>query len=117
MPGVYAIFLISLLQVLNYYAIYGSYFLFINEHPKIYKYIGVILFVVLCIIYYLRFYKATNYNELCEKWDYENKVKRKKRGVLIVIYIILSVVIGITIPSIIGARNNPDWIKTWQYGE
>ena len=84
-----AVCVVSLMQTLN---LFCFYYLLVQDRSLINKYFVGILFIALLVFNYIRYiYKETrSYKILDEKID---KTKKQKKGIIAILYIILSFVL------------------------
>ncbi len=105
-PGAYATSLVTLLQSLLFVVmpvlIYSAFSGIEIGLGKIY-YIGV--FIVFFVFNYFRYYKVTNYKNLAKKWNEEEKDKRKKRGIYIILFIIITLLMFFALVTFLGKIN------------
>ena len=104
-PGSYAVSIVTLLQnstgiilLFIYEIITKNYINFEKKYV-----IGVLL--ILFIFNILRYFKITSYDKLSEKWGNEEKTKHRKRGVLVLCYIIITLLTTLALAIIVGELN------------
>lgn len=105
-PGAYATSLVTLLQIVLvaiipiflYSAIRATK---VNLDIKIF--VGIFLLFFLFNLY--RYNKVTNYANLARKWNGEEDIKRRKRGVYVVLCIIVTLIISLALATILGEIN------------
>jgi hypothetical protein len=95
--------LLSVLQVLNLLFLFQLTFTFLNYWPSLNKYIAVILYVIFLILDGIR-YNKLNYDVLRERWANEDAQSYQRKGIWVVLYILLSVLLVIVL--IIVKANN-----------
>jgi hypothetical protein len=93
-PWIYATNLVALMQTFNLLAIYTLVQKIQNKQP-INKIVFVIIALLLIGLNYYRYQKIKPYNKLCDLWINDDKGTRMKKGILIVLYIILSVLLPV----------------------
>ncbi len=102
-PGAYATSLVTLLQSLLVVVIPVLIYSAINGVEiglgKIY-YIGV--FLVFFVFNYFRYNKVTNYENLAKKWNEEEKFKRRNKGILIVVFIVITLLMFFALITYLG---------------
>lgn len=76
-----------------------------DSHLNINKFYGALLVVALIGVNYYRFYIHSNFSLLEEKWRDENKQKRTRNGILVIIYIVISVFSFLTFADYFGGIN------------
>ena len=104
-PGVYAVCLISILQFFNLSCILFIGFYITDRRLITNKIFGALLVLVLIGINYYRFCIRSNYGLLENKWSDENKLRRTRNGILIVMYIVLSVLLFLLFANYLGRIN------------
>jgi len=104
-PGVYAICILSLLQGFNILSAMFAIELFTQQDFEIRKiYYGLLIAVLITFNYY-RFYFLTGFSELEKKWSNEPKRKKTSRGVLILFYVSLSVLLTLFLADYMSGIN------------
>ena len=93
--------LLSVLQVLNLLFLFQLTFTFLNYWPSVNKYIAVILYVVFLILDGIR-YNKLNYDVLRKRWANEDAETYQRKGVWVVLYILLSVLLVIVLIIVKG---------------
>lgn len=82
--------LLSLVQTVNIL----SLFIFIKLEDSLIKsfsmYIIIIVYVVICALNYTRYIKLLSFSDLEDKWGCESNIKSITRGVLVIVYFLLS---------------------------
>jgi hypothetical protein len=105
-PGAYATSLVTLLETLNVVILPIFIYQLISndkiEHSKIYY---LIAFFVIFIFNLYRYNKIMDYKLLADKWVNEDKDKHRKRGVLTIVFIVISLVIFLGLAIILGGIN------------
>lgn len=105
-PEVSAFCLVALMQFFNILSILMVFAIIIKDKSFFSKIFGGCIVIVLMILSYIRYvYKENkNYKILSEKW--RNESKSRKKGMIVLIYIILSVIINFGLAIFLG---NKDW--------
>ncbi len=98
-PWIYATNLITLMQFLNLLVVFIIVNKFVSIDNNLKPFI-IILFLLLFVVNYHR-YKGKTYTKLNDLWNNENKKSRQRNGILIVLYILISILLPI-IYSIFG---------------
>ena len=98
-----ALVLLSALHVLNLFFLFQLIFTFLNYLPNINKYIAIIPYAAFLILNGVR-YNKLNYDVLRERWANEDVKSYQKKGVGVVLYMLLSAVIVVVL-IIIKANN------------
>jgi hypothetical protein len=102
-PGAYATSLVTLLQSLLFAVIpIFVHSAIIDTKVELDKKYFIGIFIVFFIFNYLRYFKVTNYKNLANKWDNEEKVKRRKKGVYVVLFIIITLITFLALVTILG---------------
>lgn len=104
-PGVYAICLVSILQFFNFSCLLFLVFFIADTHLDINKLYGALLVAGLIGFNYYRFYIHSNFSLLEEKWQKETMQKKTRNGILIIIYIVLSVLFFLLLANYLGEIN------------
>ncbi len=105
-PGAYATSLVTLLQCLIG-VIIPPFLVTAIGTTKVdldKKYI-IGAFVMLFVLNYIRYFKIINYQKLAEKWNDEEKTKRVRNGIFVVLFII-TIVAGAFVLATINFENN-----------
>lgn len=108
-PWIYASILVALLQFLNLLVIYLITDVLINTTANL-KPVIVVLIVVLIGLNFQRYNKVKPYEKMKNLWKDEQKASKKKRGWLIILYIIISVLLPISYGFI---KHNLIWGKSF----
>lgn len=90
LPWLYATNLVALMQTLNILLFYYLFEMIFNINFNI-KIVIIVLILFLIGVNYFRFQKIKPYNKLSEVWNSESKKSRTKNGVLIVLYIVVTI--------------------------
>lgn len=103
-PTVYAVMLITLLQALNISSFFAFYLILSKSNFRPKPELGLYLFFTLLIINLIRIRKQ--FPRLDAKWKLENMNVRKRNGIIMVLYIILSCALFLTLAGILGKSHN-----------
>lgn len=91
MPGVYAVGAVSVLQISNISSLIITTKLFFGYNLQ-YDYFHEGIFgIILLIFNYFRFASSSQYTNYEKKWKGEKSFIKKVRGILIIIYMVLSI--------------------------
>lgn len=104
-PGVYAICLVSFLQFLNLTSLQLLVLYISNSKWDINRIYGSLIVVLLIGSNYYRFYIHSNFSLLEEKWQKETIQKKTRNGILIIIYIVLSISFFLLLANYLGEIN------------
>ncbi|KGN77595.1 hypothetical protein HQ40_00645 [Porphyromonas gulae] len=100
--GLYALFMLSIAQLLNLNTVIIPicYALGINFLPSKLSWMIVHIGFTTCNAIY--FWKITNYDKLHNRWKSESKYKKRRNGYLVVLYLLISFVLGLTVLHCLG---------------
>lgn len=105
-PGAYATSLVTLLQSLLFFVIpIFVYSAFSGTKVTVDKVYYIVAFVFFFIFNLFRYQKVTNYKNLSQVWDKEEDIKRKKRGIYVVLTIILTLATFLALVTVLGKIN------------
>ncbi|MDP3444260.1 MAG: hypothetical protein Q8T08_15490 [Ignavibacteria bacterium] len=104
-PGVYAVCILSLLQGLNILSVIYVFEILNKQDLGIKKiYYGLLMAALIALNYY-RFNFLTRFSELEKKWVDESKQMKTSRGILVMIYIFLSVFLTLFLADYLSENN------------
>lgn len=105
MPWLYALGLVSIIQVFNLSILYFTY-AFISKSYKIDAKFGLILTIGIIVINYIRYHSSKyNFNSLSEKWAKEDYEKEKSRGKILIVFIGFSFLVCLGMAILLGEIN------------
>lgn len=104
-PGIYATCFVSILQFFNFSCLLFLFFFIAKTHLNINKIYGALLVVCIIGFNHYRFHIHSNFGLLEEKWKKETKQKKTRNGILIIIYIVLSVSLFLLLANYLGKIN------------
>lgn len=105
MPWLYALGLVSIIQVFNLSILYFTY-AFIYKSYKIDAKFGLILTIGIIVINYIRYHSNRyNFNSLSEKWAKEDYEKEKSRGKILIVFIGISFLVCLGMAILLGEIN------------
>lgn len=105
-PEVTAFCLVALMQSFNIFSLFMVFDIIIQDKSYPSKVLGGCIIAILVIFNYIRYiYKENNnYTVLSEKW--RNETNSKKKGIIVLAYIILNVIICFGLAIFLGSK---DW--------
>ena len=103
-PGPSAFAIVVLLQIVNLISILFLSSIIYGQALLINKRIAIILFVITLIINAI-YYKKNNFDKLSKKWQNEDFALRRKRGVGVILYIVISLFLFFGLAIYLGAKN------------
>lgn len=103
-PGPSALAIVVLLQIVNLISILFLSSIIYGQALLINKGIAIILFVITLIINAI-YYKKNNFDKLSKKWQNEDFALRRKRGVGVILYIVISLFLFFGLAIYLGAKN------------
>ncbi|MDA3910294.1 MAG: hypothetical protein PF448_02910 [Bacteroidales bacterium] len=105
MPWLYALGLVSIIQVFNLATLHFAYALLSGSY-KIFARFGLMLTIGIIVFNYIRYHsRRYNYSSLSEKWAKENYEKEKSRGKILIVFIGLSFLVCLGMAILLGELN------------
>jgi formate-dependent nitrite reductase membrane component NrfD len=104
-PGLSALIVITLTQILNILTVYVLYCLITQTKVNISKLIAVVIYLSVLILNVKR-YSRLDLEKLKEKWENKNEKQKTTIRAFVVLYVFLSFALGIGLAIYVGNRNN-----------
>ena len=102
MPWLYALGLVSIVQVSNLFILIFIYEYIFNYDIADAKY-GSIFAIGVIVINYIRYHSnRKNFKSLSKKWDNEGYANKKKRGTILAIFIVISFLVCLGTAILLG---------------
>jgi len=92
----YAIFILSIIQCMNLLTFISLVFILLNKTNKLPPLLMIVPCVILFITFnFIRYYRVIKYQDLMITWGQEETSIKTKRGLYIILYFILSIILSV----------------------